>query len=441
MHIKRKEKQAPGLERKSSFLSDATFESISESETSTAPSSLQTIVRAPYVTSNSAQYSGISEYYSSSESSSSLLESKEVKDNMVPNFDMFETSSQATTDSELVFSSASKLRKVSEQLLNVSRSRTSVSGTNNIIAPLTGSTVASSNSSDSRPGSIAAAPLPAAGSPRVQKGNGIGLLANLMGTNQAGPASIAQSSSSGSSDSRPASRSSIPVSRPSSCQLGPMLKQSSKLPVSNSDVGNISYISPANTVGLPQINNNYHNNTSSKQQLNQSSSKSFNSPTNSIADSSSSSASVFASKIPRLNMFSSPTGSENYPETGGLLSTISQAALSDDESPPATHVPSQPKFNTASLARNSNNQTKIQNFQPNYENLESAKQLPYPTISGQDKQKSGMARRADTGVLSSVVSKSNVSGGMTQGQYRAAASQVTQFYFASQMCIFLQICS
>ena len=37
-----------GLERRGSFLSDGTFESISESEASTAPSSLQTIVRAPY---------------------------------------------------------------------------------------------------------------------------------------------------------------------------------------------------------------------------------------------------------------------------------------------------------------------------------------------------------------------------------------------------------
>ena len=44
------------MERKSSFLSDGTFESISESETSTAPSSLQTIIRAPYVISNNNQY-------------------------------------------------------------------------------------------------------------------------------------------------------------------------------------------------------------------------------------------------------------------------------------------------------------------------------------------------------------------------------------------------
>ena len=48
------------LERKASFLSDGTFDSISESETSTAPSSLQTIVRAPYVNSIS-QYARLSD--------------------------------------------------------------------------------------------------------------------------------------------------------------------------------------------------------------------------------------------------------------------------------------------------------------------------------------------------------------------------------------------
>ena len=46
------------LERKSSFMSDATMESISGSETSTAPSSLQTIVRAPVVNTNGNGYGG-----------------------------------------------------------------------------------------------------------------------------------------------------------------------------------------------------------------------------------------------------------------------------------------------------------------------------------------------------------------------------------------------
>ena len=57
MNSRRKDKPT-NLERKSSFLSDGTFESISESETSTAPSSLQTIVRAPYANSSNPQYSG-----------------------------------------------------------------------------------------------------------------------------------------------------------------------------------------------------------------------------------------------------------------------------------------------------------------------------------------------------------------------------------------------
>ena len=76
------------LERKSSFLSDGTFESISESETSTAPSSLQTIIRAPYV-----------------------LAKEEAKE---------------TADPAQLLSSATALRKVSEQLLNTSRTRGSV---------------------------------------------------------------------------------------------------------------------------------------------------------------------------------------------------------------------------------------------------------------------------------------------------------------------------
>ena len=48
---RKQQKLSASLERKSSFQSDGTFESISESETSTAPSSLQTIIRAPYTNS------------------------------------------------------------------------------------------------------------------------------------------------------------------------------------------------------------------------------------------------------------------------------------------------------------------------------------------------------------------------------------------------------
>lgn len=84
-----------------------------------------------------------------------------------------------------------------------------------------------------------------------------------------------------------------------------------------------------------------------------------------------------------------------YPEGNGLLSTISQAAISDDESPPATLTPHPPKLNTAALARPLN--SRLPTVLPNYENVEGSRggrQAASPSPSM-----------------------------MTQGQYRAAASQ------------------
>ena len=391
---------------------------------------------------------GISEYYSSSsESSTSPVDSKEIsqitgKAAVITSLENFETSSQATTDSELVFSSASKLRKVSEQLLNGSssnsRTRSSMSGP--IQAGLPASNLNGSIGSVSRPGSIA--PL-TNGSPRDPKmGNG-------------GPGSIGQSSSSGS-DSRPASRMSLPVSavttRPNQVHSMTKTKQMSTPNTDNYSHQKMSYASPANTVGLPQINHMHNNNIKQQQQYNNNN-QSFNSSSNtslSTLQDPPGLGTVRAitpvnSKIPRLNIYGSPLPAgpdSNYlPEAGGLLSTISQAALSDDESPPTTHVPSQPKFNTASLARTTPNTTRSQYFQPNYENLESAKQQQ--KYSGgsvinnhalnNDKQtaRTGIPRKIDlmsasaahTAVTNSVAGSSGMM--MTQGQYRAAASQAT----------------
>merc|ERR1719336_1908570 len=69
----------------------------------------------------------------------------------------------------------------------------------------------------------------------------------------------------------------------------------------------------------------------------------------------------YQSKLPKLNQ--TPT---NIPESNGLLSTISQAAISDDESPPATHKPNPPKFNTAVLSKPS---PPLNSVLPNYENV------------------------------------------------------------------------
>merc|ERR1711994_911342 len=84
-----------------------------------------------------------------------------------------------------------------------------------------------------------------------------------------------------------------------------------------------------------------------------------------------------------------------YPEGNGLLSTISQAAISDDESPPATLTTHPPKLNTAALARPPS--SRLPTVLPNYENVEGSRgnrQAASPSPSM-----------------------------MTQGQYRAAASQ------------------
>ena len=235
------------LERKSSFLSDGTLESISESETSTAPSSLQTIIRAPYVLNPPSQ-----------------------------------------PESELL-SSANNLRKVSEQILNTSRTRNSLAGL-------------------SRPGSVALSPRP---------------------------------SSQQSNSSTPSGR----EHRPN------------------------SFAGPPNTVGLPVASpapNNQSNNTDRDRDSTPSGPK-------------------FSSKLPKLSV--------NYPESNGLLSTISQAALSDDESPPATHKPNSHKFNTAILSKPSPPGGRDrENTLPNYENVEKQEPSPSPLM-------------------------------MTQGQFRAAASQ------------------
>ena len=98
-----------GLERKSSFLSDATFESISESETSTAPSSLQTIIRAPYVIQHAGPYHPSAAPVNGHGNNHT-------------------NGHQKMTDSESeMLTSANNLRKVSEQLLNTSRTRNSIS--------------------------------------------------------------------------------------------------------------------------------------------------------------------------------------------------------------------------------------------------------------------------------------------------------------------------
>ena len=391
-------------------------------------------MRAPYA---NTQYSGISEYYSSSsESSTSPVDSKEVnsikdKDEVINSLYNFETSSQATTDSELIFSSASKLRKVSEQLLSAnSRTRSSVSGP----APPQMTNTNGSNGLKSRPGSIATL-------------NNGSLRDNKQGIVGGGPGSIGQSSSSGS-DSRPSSRLSLPVSvagtvRPNSVtkMKPPALIHSTPTNESYNQSG--SYISPANTVGLPQISHQHNNNTNNmKQQYHNN--QSFNSSSNNslstikdpVMNSSGATTPVYNSKIPRLNIYGNPGGvaDGNYPaESGGLLSTISQAALSDDESPPTTHMTSQPKFNTASLARStpSANTPRLQNFQPNYENLESTKQQQKYTNSSNnypqhsEKIKSGIPRKIDLSPTVPSPVMPTTSCGMTQGQYRAAASQAT----------------
>ena len=293
--MKRPQAPVQPLERKASFLSDGTFESISESETSTAPSSLQTIIRAPYVISNNNHYNhNISEADISHPSSPAI------------------PSKTAESDSEIL-ASANNLRKVSEQLLNTSRNRSSIS----------------------RPGSVA------------------------MSTPQSSRLPISSSTASSSS--------SRPNSQQSNLLLTPSTSRSSQLP-NNSHTGRElrpnSFAGPPNTVGLP-----------------------VPTPPSSGANND---QLKYQSKLPKLNQ--TPT---NIPESNGLLSTISQAAISDDESPPATHKPNPPKFNTAVLSKPS---PPLNSVLPNYENVQN--QLNKPS------------HNQDVGPHQ-----------MTQGQYRAAASQ------------------
>lgn len=258
------------LERKSSFLSDGTLESISESETSTAPSSLQTIIRAPYVLSQTSQTS----------------------------------ITQPNSESEML-TSANNLRKVSEQLLNTSRTRSSVSGL-------------------SRPGSVALS-----GRPVSQQSN-----------------------------------SSTPAGPPASAGRTPGIPNTH----TGKELRPNSFAGPPNTVGLP-VASPASNTTSSNPDRDPPSSSSGTKP---------------STKLAKLNT------SVSYPESNGLLSTISQAAISDDESPPATHKPNSHKFNTAILSKPSPPGGRDSGALPNYENVEQKGQSPLM---------------------------------MTQGQYRAAAAQ------------------
>ena len=270
-------RQAAGnsLERKSSFLSDGTLETLEsfcESETSTAPSSLQTIIRAPYVLSPPSQ-----------------------------------PAQPANTEPELL-SSAHNLRKVSEQLLNTSRTRNSLS----VAAP------------------------------------GLSRL----------PASRPSSQQSNSSS---------PVVRPA---VTPGGTGGGAGGIPNSHTGREhrpnSFAGPPNTVGLPVASPSVANSDREPPVLASNGAAKFNS-----------------SKLPKLKV------SSNYQESPGLLSTISQAAISDDESPPATHKPNTHKFNTAVLSKPGQRESpgrERETTLPNYENVEK------PQV-------------------------------MTQGQYRAAASQ------------------
>ena len=388
--------QSASLERKSSFLSDGTFESISESETSTAPSSLQTIVRAPYANSIS-QYAGLSEYDSPPESPTppqDRLHDTSLLTNSANN----KVQNGQATESESGLNSANNLRKVSEQLLSNGRTRSSLSGPS-LTRP---------SSNLSRPSSVAlASPLT----------NGISRIP--------GPSSIGQSSSGSSSGSRPSSQLShiypSPSPRPNS-QLGyngstPQIQNQipSRIPQLPSSVPGRenrpnSFVGPPNTVGLPAPPVGYNitglptptmipKNTSNIPHLKQPSSPNqFNSQI-------SSTPTRYPSKLPRLNS----EAISSYPESNGLLSTISQAAISDDESPPATHKPNPPKFNTAALSKPS---VKHPTVLPNYEN-----------VQNQNKHNTSQSSIPRPGSITPRPLTSPSPIMMTQGQYRAAASQ------------------
>ena len=375
--MNKRRSQNTSLERKSSFLSDGTFESISESETSTAPSSLQTIVRAPYANSIS-QYNGFSEYESSPESPTPVKR-QDTSNKILP--------SEETSESEAGFSSANNLRKVSEQLLSNGRTRSSLSGPSLSRQP----------QNSTRPNSLALV------SPVT---NGVSKIP--------GPASIGQSSSGSSSGSRPSSQLSniYPHASPRpGSQLGfssgTQQTQSRLSQLATSTPGRESrpnsFAGPPNTLGLPQQPTGHNisglptptlgqkNGTSIPHFKQSSSPHMFNS-----------SHASTPSKIPSKLHSISPEDDLAYGESNGLLSTISQAAISDDESPPVTHKPNPPKFNTAALSKPS---VKSPSVLPNYENV----------------QNQIHSTGTQSGIPRPLTSPSPVM--MTQGQYRAAASQ------------------
>merc|ERR1719483_219259 len=347
--LHKKPGQSASLERQSSFLSDGTFESISESETSTAPSSLQTIVRAPYANSINL-YAGLSEYDSPTESPTppnnyqhgSYLPTKSENIKVL-------NRQASETESEL--SSANNLRKVSEQLLANGRTRSSLSGPS-LTRPV---------SNLSRPSSVAIA------SPMT---NGVSRIP--------GQSSIGQSSSGSSSGSRPSSQLShiypVPSSRPES-QLGynvstpqMQLQTNSRIPqIPSSARGRetrpTSIAGPANTVGLPSTPVGQNAAGLLTPSMIPRNSNNLPHHQQSTRDIPRPSSTQFYSKLPRLNSEILPS----FQESNGLLSTISQAAISDDESPPATYKHTSPKFNTAALSKPPVNHPTIL---PSYENVQ-----------------------------------------------------------------------
>ena len=330
----------------------------------------------------------------------------------------YATSGSEATDSEVAFSSANNLRKVSEQILSAgtTRSRSSISNP----------AVAIAAAVTSRPGSVALA----AGSPRDQA------------SRIPGPASI-QSSSSGS-DSRPGSQLSLipPASRPpSQLSLGPRVHSPAVIGPLHADKRG-PFAGPPNTLGLPHVPSNLHGPQPVGGQVGGGQQAANTSPLNLSFNqaapllSSNQSTPKFQSKLPRLHSTGGGV-SEPFPEagkvsssSGGLLSTISQAALSDDESPPATHVSSPPKFNTASLARPSPRPEAglSQLIQPNYENVQSSKSNKIPVVNGlvnQAAAPSNTAAGQSPGLIPRPMRPPAAAQDaiMTQGQFRAAASQ------------------
>ncbi len=408
-------------------------------------------MRAPYA-SSLTQYAGISEYEeTSSESPSPPTQQMADKGplSVLPHLQRPSPSvhqemmtggpgripkaAAATAENDVTQMFANNLRKVSEQLLANSsgRTRTSVSGPGG-----------------SRPSSVALGV--AAVSPRDQQlglPHGNRLVSAGIGGGGGGPASIGQSSSSGS-DSRPGSQQSLvnPTSSRPASQLS-AAPTASRLPstIPGRDVRPGSYAGPPNTVGLPAVPL-----PSAADPLSGVLSPPGSVPTTpQIRHHSVPGQGRYpSSKLPRL----SPSSVSGYPEPeggGGLLSTISQAALSDDESPPASHVSnSLPKFNTASLARPPATARIPQLQQPNYENVEAplkAKLRPpsnaSPTLSPpqpadhlgpvssvpRPERPAGIVGASP--VLFGIASRPRIASPVTaapelaQGRYRAAAAQ------------------